>query len=414
MPDLDCPAYESVYLAIDNEITENPHLLPTLVRLAFHDCVGECCDGCLNFDDPHNAGLREAFEEIEEIYDDNNFDKVLSRSDFWQLAANVALVRGGMNKDCRVKPCPFFDLQYRYGRKDCSTSPVHDEADDAGSGLGDWKEVQRVLAGNFDLDDKEIVTLLGAHSLGGAHPKNSGFRYNWQDDFLTFDNSYYVNLINLRYKQEDAVSDTELEIEMGAEAEAADEVGVAAVGKGKKEKPVLLQFASTGKKLPNERRNPFEAPDEGLGESELLMLNVDMSLVREVQGVKNKKGDYTGELKCYSERYGKKVWIDPGVIDQVSTCEEAYTRDIVEDYAEHIEHFYDDFPAVWDKMNSHGTRGLKVPSSKDGSCGYCIPQGAYCVPGFEKSGSCCPGLKCDDYVCRPKTHREEEWYHYRN
>ena len=32
-------------------------MLGGLVRLSFHDCVGEKCDGCINNQNPENAGL---------------------------------------------------------------------------------------------------------------------------------------------------------------------------------------------------------------------------------------------------------------------------------------------------------------------------------------------------------------------
>ena len=40
-----------------DESGENRRMLGGLVRLSFHDCVGERCDGCINNQNPENAGL---------------------------------------------------------------------------------------------------------------------------------------------------------------------------------------------------------------------------------------------------------------------------------------------------------------------------------------------------------------------
>ena len=44
-------------------------------------------------------------------------------------------------------------------------------------------------------DDREIVALSGAHTLGRAHPDRSGFDGAWTEDPLKFDNSYFVLLL---------------------------------------------------------------------------------------------------------------------------------------------------------------------------------------------------------------------------
>ena len=65
--------------------------IPTALRLAFHDCVGRSnlisltswcpggCDGCLNVDNPSNAGLAELVADLDAVYLENGYDTVLSR-----------------------------------------------------------------------------------------------------------------------------------------------------------------------------------------------------------------------------------------------------------------------------------------------------------------------------------------------
>ena len=43
---------------------------PAMVRLTFHDCVGGC-DGCLNVNDPDNAGLEAESTQSNTLHEDN-------------------------------------------------------------------------------------------------------------------------------------------------------------------------------------------------------------------------------------------------------------------------------------------------------------------------------------------------------
>ena len=45
-------------MIVKDEDTVSPgkRLLAGLVRLSFHDCAGKGCDGCINMDNPDNAG----------------------------------------------------------------------------------------------------------------------------------------------------------------------------------------------------------------------------------------------------------------------------------------------------------------------------------------------------------------------
>lgn len=45
-------------------------------------------------------------------------------------------------------------------------------------------------------NDKEIVALSGAHTLGRAHKERSGFEGAWTEDPYLFDNSYFKELVN--------------------------------------------------------------------------------------------------------------------------------------------------------------------------------------------------------------------------
>jgi hypothetical protein len=59
--------------------------------LGFHDCVGGC-NGCINFNNPDNNGLKSAADTLKNIYTVNKFSGYgVSLADFWALAATVGV-----------------------------------------------------------------------------------------------------------------------------------------------------------------------------------------------------------------------------------------------------------------------------------------------------------------------------------
>lgn len=59
---------------------------------AFHDCVGDACDGCINLENSSNAGLSDVIDWLDSLYV-GVYDSVISRADFWQLAGIAAIER---------------------------------------------------------------------------------------------------------------------------------------------------------------------------------------------------------------------------------------------------------------------------------------------------------------------------------
>ena len=62
------------------------------------------CDGCINVDYAPNAGLRNIVESLEILYDDDTqgISGIMSRADFWQLAA-ISVIEEAIeiaNKEC--------------------------------------------------------------------------------------------------------------------------------------------------------------------------------------------------------------------------------------------------------------------------------------------------------------------------
>merc|ERR1712013_849355 len=173
--------------------------LPTAVRLAFHDCVGGC-DGCLNVNNPDNAGLADLVDSLDTVYTTNGYDSVLSRADFWALAGVYAVDKTIElnNDDCEEDDCvvPDSGLVFQWGRTDCDTAPHTDVDVHLPSALLNHSSVVTFFANEVGFDENETVALLGAHTLGRASSDNSGFSGTWiVGEANFFNNEYYKDIL---------------------------------------------------------------------------------------------------------------------------------------------------------------------------------------------------------------------------
>ena len=205
--------------------------LAKLVRLSFHDCVGSC-DGCLNLDNLDNLGLEPAYNEISDLYNSNFRATGISRADFIALAGVVAVREaslqaclmpgggggggGGAGRKRRgrrqmpppppatTEPCTEPVLEIRYGRKDCATSPNTTRVVEFPNPHSDLDHVMEVFRDGMGMTERQVVALMGAHSLGSGTPDNSGFLGPWAPPASSLDNGFYMQLVNLnnRWGQE--------------------------------------------------------------------------------------------------------------------------------------------------------------------------------------------------------------------
>jgi len=100
----------------------------------------------------------------------------------WQIAVEQAA--GGA-----------IQIGYRWGRTNCHSSQPHfpgrlPDASEGGSG------VQRVIIDRLGFSSRQAVCLMGAHTLGGALRKNSGYSGQWTKNPSAFSNKYYSELKN--------------------------------------------------------------------------------------------------------------------------------------------------------------------------------------------------------------------------
>lgn len=184
---------------------------PTLVRLAFHMCgtynktsntggCGYAGDAIWN-QRAHigNAGLMGSLGWLDDIYFNN---PGISYGDLYTLASALALKRVG-------GPA----VAWRAGRIDAVTagnvtavSPTGrlPAANEGVSGTpprlnnASAAATFRTQFASMGFNDTETVALIGAHCLGRAHltPRASGNNGSWTDTPTTFNNAFFVGLMN--------------------------------------------------------------------------------------------------------------------------------------------------------------------------------------------------------------------------
>ena len=175
--------------------------LAKLIRVLFHDCVVRGCDGCLDLDHVDNNGLVEISQELNAIYDDQFNSSGMSRGDFYALAAVVAIRMGSEGQTCAqlhlpagcTVPVP--EMSIRYGRKDCATSPNSPSDSGFPDPHGDLEHVMEVFRDGMGMTERQVVAIIGAHTMGRASPQNSGFQGPWAPHANRFHNGFYHTLV---------------------------------------------------------------------------------------------------------------------------------------------------------------------------------------------------------------------------
>jgi hypothetical protein len=155
-------------------------IIGAMVRLSFHDAAGGGgANGCVDFTERDNNGLQEVVGQLDKIYHDNHLNHIISKADFWVLAANTAL---------RVAKGP--TIEFRWGRIDCHSCLGIDDGL-LPNATGGFRQMEEVFKVRMGFTDREIVALLGAHCLGRMELKNSGFEGGWTKHQNLFSNVYY-------------------------------------------------------------------------------------------------------------------------------------------------------------------------------------------------------------------------------
>ena len=149
-----------------------------------------------------NFGLQGISGRLSDLYNDQLSDSGMSRADFYALAAVVAVRVAADEQTCMqmmmppncTKPVP--EMSILYGRKDCATSPNSDGDSGFPDAHGDLAHVMEVFRDGMGLTERQVVALIGAHTMGMATPRNSGFQGPWAPPTNRFDNAFYRTLVS--------------------------------------------------------------------------------------------------------------------------------------------------------------------------------------------------------------------------
>ncbi|TKY51444.1 Peroxidase 12 [Spatholobus suberectus] len=220
---LSCPRLEGIVRRhLQKVFKQDSGQAPALLRIFFHDCFVQGCDGSILLDgtpnerdQPANIGIRpEALQTIEDLRSlvHRQCGKVVSCADLVVLAAREAVSLSGGPK-----------FAVPLGRKDGLTLSINGTNNLPAPFFRTGELLDRFAARNFDATD--VVALSGAHTFGRAHCATFFNRINQTDppidpsfadnlsstcpsadsgntavlDVRTpevFDNMYYVNLAN--------------------------------------------------------------------------------------------------------------------------------------------------------------------------------------------------------------------------
>jgi catalase (peroxidase I) len=174
-------------------INQKANSCPMAIRLAWHASgtftastgTGGSNGATMRFEpesaDGANAGLNIERDILEPVK--REFPEV-SYADIWTLAGAVAIeFTGGPEIDHCLG---------RVDKPDGSCCPAVGLLPDASQGA----EHLRAVFNRMGFNDRDIVALSGAHTLGRCHKTRSGFDGPWTADPLKFDNSYYTGLMN--------------------------------------------------------------------------------------------------------------------------------------------------------------------------------------------------------------------------
>ena len=190
-----------------------------LVRLAFHDSAGGGGawgaggpNGCIDDTEPANKGLTEVRAQLDAVRSPQ-WDEVVSRADFFNLAAAVATevastisnMSAAVQSGLPVDIAGPVKLPWRTGRIDDVTCAGKDVGK-LPSAAGTWADTAARF-GAFGMSPTQVVAILGAHALGRCQAVNSGFEGGWTQHQSSFSNEYFRLYVAKPWQQAAAGSD---------------------------------------------------------------------------------------------------------------------------------------------------------------------------------------------------------------
>ncbi|XP_062179330.1 peroxidase 2-like [Phragmites australis] len=208
--DESCPsAYDIVRRVIQDARVSDPRIPASLIRLHFHDCFVNGCDGSLLLDDdlpaiqseknvPANDNSARGFPVVDDIKSalEDACPGIVSCADILALAAEISVELAGGPR-----------WRVQLGRRDGTTTNI-ESANNLPSFSDPLDKLQEKFR-NFNLDDTDLVALQGAHTFGkvqcqftrencSAGQPEGALENLDQVTPNVFDNKYYGNLLHGR------------------------------------------------------------------------------------------------------------------------------------------------------------------------------------------------------------------------
>jgi cytochrome c peroxidase len=191
------PVWSAVRQMVNSIIDDDQTFGPLFVRLAWHASgtydkatgTGGSNGATMRFPPEckwgANNGLdiaRNALEAIKTAHPD------ISYGDLWTFAGCVAIEKMGGPK------VPWYEG--RTDKADGSTCVPDGRLPDAAKDAVHIRDIFYRMGFN----DREIVALIGAHTLGFCHKDRSGYDGPWTPDPFTFDNTFFTLLLNVPWR----------------------------------------------------------------------------------------------------------------------------------------------------------------------------------------------------------------------
>jgi len=148
-------------------------------------------DGCVCMKKGENKGLAFILNLLDPIYT-TKYSNLISKADFWAVMGNAAI------KMAIPEEFAPLTVAFKYGRADspdCSACSAAMEERLPNEQLG-LSHVIDVFGTRMGFTNKEIVALMGAHSVGRMDPHVAGHAGVWDGSMSLLDGAYYDDMIN--------------------------------------------------------------------------------------------------------------------------------------------------------------------------------------------------------------------------
>jgi len=148
-------------------------------------------DGCVCMKKGENKGLTFILNLLDPIYT-TKYSNLISKADFWAVMGNAAIKMAIPEANAPLT------VAFKYGRADspdCSACSAAMEERLPNEELG-LSHVIDVFGTRMGFTNKEIVALMGAHSVGRMDPHVTGHAGVWDDTMSLLDSAYYNTILN--------------------------------------------------------------------------------------------------------------------------------------------------------------------------------------------------------------------------